>query len=196
MSKSVDTLDVAHAESASNVIALGCDLTPPPAEVGDGLSRCLRQSEHRESVDFEDLAQSARRRRKVANGLPRQKGLGMDFRITDGPIDATTHVIEPHGEIDLASAPDLRATLDAATDAGARHVVVDFEDVAFMDSRGLGVLLSAQRKLRARERKLIVVCDDPLIRRVFEITGLTDVLNVTPSCRESPLGAQGFAAAS
>jgi anti-sigma B factor antagonist len=118
----------------------------------------------------------------------------MDFRITDGPIDATTHVIEPHGEIDLASAPDLRATLDAATDAGARHVVVDFEDVAFMDSRGLGVLLSAQRKLRARERKLIVVCDDPLIRRVFEITGLTDVLNVTPSCREALLAAHEFAA--
>jgi anti-sigma B factor antagonist len=158
-------------------------------------SAACGQSEHRASDDFEDLAQSAGRLRKVADGL-RQKGLGMDFRITDGPIDATTHVIQPHGEIDLDSAPGLKATLDAATAAGARHVLVDFQDVAFLDSKGIGVLLSAQRKLRARDGTLIVVCDDPLLRRIFDITGLTDVLNVRPSCREALLAAQEFAAAS
>jgi anti-anti-sigma factor len=120
----------------------------------------------------------------------------MDLWITEGPINATTCVIEPHGEIDLATAPNLRAALDAATEAGARHVLVDFEDVAFLDSMGIGVLLSAQRKLRARDGKLIVVCNDPLIRRVFEIAGLTEVLNITPSRREALLAAGEFASAS
>jgi anti-sigma B factor antagonist len=119
----------------------------------------------------------------------------MDFQITDGPIDATTHGIEPHGEIDLANAGDFKARLDAATDAGARYVVVDFEDVGFVDSNGIAVLLSAQRRLRAHGGKLIVICSDPLIRRVFEITGLIDILNVTPSRRKALLARDEFAAA-
>ena len=120
----------------------------------------------------------------------------MDRRSTEGPIHATTRVVEPHGDIDLATVPNLKAALDAARDAGARYVVVDFEYVAFLDSTGIGVLLSAERKLRARGGKLIVVCDTPLIRRVFEIAGLTDVLNVTPSRREALLAAREFARAS
>jgi anti-anti-sigma factor len=119
----------------------------------------------------------------------------MDFRITDGPIDATTHLIEPHGEIDLANAGDFKARLDAATDAGVRYVVVDFEDVGFFDSTGIGVLLSAQRKLSARGGTVVVICSDPAIRRVFEITGLVDVLNVTRSRREALLATGEFAAA-
>jgi anti-sigma B factor antagonist len=124
---------------------------------------------------------------------PRQKGLGMDLRIAERPIDATTRVIEPHGEIDLATAPNLKAALDAAIDEGARYVLVDFADVAFLDSTGIGVLLSVERKLRARDGALIVVCDDPLIRRVFEISGLTDVLNIRPSRRAALSAAGEFA---
>jgi anti-sigma B factor antagonist len=120
----------------------------------------------------------------------------MDLRSTEGPNHAMTRVVEPHGDIDLATAPNLKAALDAARDEGARYVVVDFEDVAFLDSTGIGVLLSAERKLRARGGKLIVVCDAPLIRRVFEIAGLTDVLNITPSRREALLAAGEFAGAS
>jgi anti-sigma B factor antagonist len=82
-----------------------------------------------------------------------------------------------------------------AMDPSARYVLVDFEDVAFLDSTGIGVLLSAERKLRARDGKLIVVCDVLLIRRVFEIAGLTDVLNITPSRREALLAAGEFARA-
>lgn len=116
----------------------------------------------------------------------------MNFGITEGPLGATMHVVEPHGEIDLSNAPDLKATLAAAMDAGARHLIVDFEDLTFIDSAGIGVLLSAQRKVQAGGGNLIVVCNDPSIRRVFEITGVIDVLHVTPSRREALLLTQDF----
>jgi anti-sigma B factor antagonist len=119
----------------------------------------------------------------------------MDLWITDGPLDATTHVIQPHGDVDLATAPNLKATLDAAIDTGARYVLMDFGDVGFVDSRGIDVLLSAQRRLRARDGKLIIVCNQPQIRRVFEITGLTAVFDGTPLGREALLAAEEFAAA-
>jgi anti-sigma B factor antagonist len=117
----------------------------------------------------------------------------MDLRIAERPRDATTRVIEPQGEIDLATAPNLKAALDAAIDEGARYVLVDFADVAFLDSTGIGVLLSTERKLRPRDGKLIVVCDDPLIRRVFELGGLTDVLNIRPSRRAALSAVEEFA---
>jgi len=120
----------------------------------------------------------------------------MDFGITEGPLGATTHLGEPHGEIDLSNAPDLKATLDAVLDAGARYVIVDFEDLRFIDSTGVAVLLSAQRKVQARGGNLIVVCNDPSVRRVFEITGLIDVLHVTPSRREALFLTQDFTEAS
>jgi anti-sigma B factor antagonist len=61
-----------------------------------------------------------------------------------------------------------------------------------VDSTGIGVLLSAQRRLQARGGSLIVVCSDPLILRVFEITSLTKVLNVTPSRHDAMLAVQRF----
>jgi anti-sigma B factor antagonist len=119
----------------------------------------------------------------------------MDLWITDGPLDATTHVIEPHGDIDLDTVPYFKATLDAAVDTGVRYVLVDLEDVGFVDSSGIGVLLSAQRKLRPRDGKVLVICIHPQIRRLFEITGLTAVSNTAPLGREVFLATEQFAAA-
>jgi anti-anti-sigma factor len=120
----------------------------------------------------------------------------MDFGITEGPLDATTHVVEPHGEIDLSNVSDLKGTFDAAMDSGARYLIVDFEELTFIDSTGIGVLLSTQRKAQARGGNVIVVCNDPSVRRVFEITGLLDVLHVTPLRREALMLAQDFTEAS
>jgi anti-sigma B factor antagonist len=117
----------------------------------------------------------------------------MDFGITVAPLDATTYVVEPHGVTDLASAPAFKATLDAVTNA-ARWVVVDFDDVTFIDSTAIGVLLSTQRKLRAHDGTVIVVCNDPLITRIFDITGLIDVFNVRRSRRAALVAVQELAA--
>jgi anti-sigma B factor antagonist len=114
----------------------------------------------------------------------------MDSEIAEDSIGGATHVIEPHGEIDLASAAKVKAAVDAAADAGACYVIVDLEDVGFVDSTGIGVLLSSQRKLQARGGNLIVVCSDPLILRVFEVTSLIKVLNVTPSRHDALLAVQ------
>jgi len=53
--------------------------------------------------------------------------------------------------------PDLKASLGAAIDAGVTYLIVDFEELTFIDSTGIGVLLGAQRKLQARGGNAIVV---------------------------------------
>jgi anti-anti-sigma regulatory factor len=93
----------------------------------------------------------------------------MDFGITDGAIDERTHVIEPHGEIDLATVPLLKARVDA-------H---------FIDSSGLGIMLSAHGRLEAAGGMLVIACADDLICRVFTIAGVRDVLNVQKTRRDA-----------
>jgi hypothetical protein len=53
-------------------------------------------------------------------------------------------------------------------------VVVDLSRVSFIDSSGLGVLVGALKRVRERGA-LSLVCPEPRVRRVFEITGLTQV---------------------
>src|SRR5437899_4231442 len=65
-------------------------------------------------------------RHRVAAG--RVERTRMDSGTEDGLIAGATHVIEPHGEIDLASAAKVKAAVDAAADAGARYVIVDLEN--------------------------------------------------------------------
>jgi anti-sigma B factor antagonist len=116
------------------------------------------------------------------------------FDITDGPVNSQTHVVEPHGEIDLATTRLMRSRMRRVLDGSPRFVIVDLEDVMFIDSSGLGLLVSVERELKQRNGALIVVCPHPTVRRAFEITALDKVLNLQASLRDALLHAQDFAA--
>ena len=117
------------------------------------------------------------------------------FRMTTAALDGDTHVVELQGELDLATTPYVAAALDAALESGKRFVVLDLGEVAFVDSTTLSVMLAAHRRLEARGGRLVTVCTDPLVARVFEITGLMHTLGVTSSRREALGQAQHFAPA-
>ena len=109
----------------------------------------------------------------------------MSFGITDGLLKDYGYVIEPHGEIDLVTAHELKARLLEAVDEGRRFILVDLDDVHFIDSTGLGVLLSVQRKLQQVSGTLMVVRPQDTVRRVFDITSLWDPLRVRDSREEA-----------
>lgn len=87
-------------------------------------------------------------------------------------------VVTPEGELDLATSPVLREALGAACDAGAVTVVLDLALVTFLDSTTLGVLVGANKRLRAAGGRLITVnvSGEPL--RVMELTGLAGAFEV------------------
>ena len=87
-------------------------------------------------------------------------------------------VLEVGGEVDVYTAPRLRERLVELIDAGSRHVVVDLGRVDFLDSTGLGVLVGALKRVRSNDGDLYLVCTQPRIRKVFEVTGLTKVFSL------------------
>jgi anti-anti-sigma factor len=79
------------------------------------------------------------------------------------------------GEIDAHSAPSLAAALGDMPDA--TRVVADFAGVTFMDSSGLRVLLDAALQATAAGKTFAIAHPQAAIRRVVEISGLTEHLH-------------------
>ena len=80
------------------------------------------------------------------------------------------------GEIDIACAPALSDALDVAILDSIGAFVIDLCDVEFLDSSGLGALLRARAMLGREDRALAVVCPQGPVRRLFDVTGISDVL--------------------
>ena len=85
-------------------------------------------------------------------------------------------VVGVAGEIDVATAPAVERAL---ADAGvAKRVVLDLSECAFIDSSGLRTLLGARSAAATAGGSLVLVVSDPGIMRVFEVTGLGDLLEI------------------
>ena len=99
------------------------------------------------------------------------------------PVDCIRHtVLTLDGEIDLAAAPSVRASLAAIVqDELARDVVIDLRDVTFMDSTGVGALLSAYRHLKLQQRTLVLAQPQPIVARVLGITNVARLFPVVDS---------------
>ena len=104
----------------------------------------------------------------------------MDLRL-DVSQRGEWSVVEVGGEVDVATAPRLREQLIALVADGRYRIVVSLEAVDFIDSTGLGVLISGLKRVRTHDGDFAVVCSEPRILKVFEITGLDAVFNVAPT---------------
>ena len=82
------------------------------------------------------------------------------------------------GELDMATAPELRERLGAALDAGVTRIVVDLREVTFVDSVGLAAVLHARSRLLADGRLALVVVPDSYAQLVLEIAGMPRALAI------------------
>jgi anti-sigma B factor antagonist len=95
-------------------------------------------------------------------------------RLADG-----TAVIEIRGEIDVASADELRRTLiDTATNTRPVRLVVDMLHVTFVDSTGIGALAAGQNAARSVGVEFAVSNPAPFVRQQLRMMGLSDAFGV------------------
>ena len=93
-------------------------------------------------------------------------------------IDRGLPVIAVVGEIDVATAPQLREALHEVIAQGNGTVVLDLLGVTFLDSTALGVLVGGLKRCRELGGDLNVVVTDARIKKIFEITGLNKVFPI------------------
>jgi anti-sigma B factor antagonist len=107
-------------------------------------------------------------------------GVDQEFQIEER-VGTHPRVVAVSGEIDVATAPQLRECLHGVIAQGETTVVLDLLGVTFLDSTALGVLVGALKRCRELGGELHVVVADSRIVKIFEITGLTSVFTIADS---------------
>jgi anti-anti-sigma factor len=92
-----------------------------------------------------------------------------------------SEIVQPAGELDHHTAELLRAPLDEAIERGRVRLVIDCSRLDFCDSTGLNVLLGARLKAEAGGGGVHLAGMQPVVARVFEITGAEAVFTVHDS---------------
>jgi anti-sigma B factor antagonist len=94
-------------------------------------------------------------------------------------------VLSVGGGVDVYTAPQLRQRLIELVEEGSQHIVVDMEQVEFLDSTGLGVLVGGLKRVRALDGSLRLVCSQERILKIFRITGLEKVFGIYSTVDEA-----------
>ncbi|MEV6608943.1 STAS domain-containing protein [Kutzneria sp. NPDC051319] len=108
--------------------------------------------------------------------------------VVDRPAEGVV-VATVSGEVDMLTAPSLRAVVAAELD-DCKVLVIDLSAVGFLGSAGLAVLVEASHEAQRQQVELRLVASGRSVRRPLEITGLTEVLTTFPS-RDDAVGAPG-----
>lgn len=87
------------------------------------------------------------------------------------------------GEVDIYTAPDLKKELLGLTLQQGNTVIVDLSNVNYMDSTGIGVFISALKSTKENDSQLKLVNLQSQVMRLFEITGLNEIIDIQPEIR-------------
>ena len=101
----------------------------------------------------------------------------MDLSVSTSDHGALT-IVHVGGDIHFYTAPLLREALQTLGAAGRTDLIVDLEEVTFMDSTGLGVLVGRLKLVRGQNGTLRIVSSQDRILKVFKITGLDKVFHI------------------
>ena len=94
-------------------------------------------------------------------------------------------VVTLAGEIDLHKAPEVHRALIGACEEKPRNLVVNLEQVTYMDSSGIGTLVEVFRRVNSYEGKLGLCGVGPRVRSLFEITKLDKFFKIYPTEAEA-----------
>ena len=82
------------------------------------------------------------------------------------------------GEIDIATAPSLRERLHSLLADGRHKLIIDLDDVGFLDSTALGVLVGAVKQARLHGGDVELRGVSPSAKSVFDVSGLSQVFGI------------------
>ena len=99
-------------------------------------------------------------------------------------LAAPVKVIQPTGILDVTNCSQLRREIVEVATAGFRNVLVDCQNLTFMDSSGLAALVLASQKVREVNSQLSICSIDRQIKMLFELSSMDDILETFPSRTE------------
>lgn len=90
-----------------------------------------------------------------------------------------THIVRLEGRFDAHSAPEIAAWLAQSLTMSPERIVVNLNQVPFIDSAALAVLVDAYKRCAAQGSQLVIACPSQSVRIILELTRLDLVLPTT-----------------
>jgi len=90
-------------------------------------------------------------------------------------------VIGVDGQLIVGNRHELKQRLTEALEGGERKFLIDFSNTGYIDSSGLGVLVSLSRKIREADGELRLAGLNEDLRTLFELTKLDTLFNIADS---------------
>ncbi|MEI5907121.1 anti-sigma F factor antagonist [Bacillus spongiae] len=91
-------------------------------------------------------------------------------------------LIRLSGELDHHTAATLREqATNLIEEHRITHIVLNLENLTFMDSSGLGVILGRYKQIKQQNGEMVVCAISPSVKRLFDLSGLFKIIRMEPS---------------
>lgn len=87
-------------------------------------------------------------------------------------------VVKPSGILDNLTTQKLRQDIDDLLSSGANTILVDFQDVTFMNSSGLGALVAILKNVRAQNAQLFLCSLSEQVKMIFALTKMDRIFQI------------------
>jgi anti-sigma B factor antagonist len=99
-------------------------------------------------------------------------------------MTSSVRVVQPSGILDGTQASQFRQEISELVQAQTEVIIIDFKDVTFMDSSGLGALVLSLKAVRAAGAKMFICSINEQIKMLFELTSVDQVFEIFPSLED------------
>jgi anti-anti-sigma factor len=100
-------------------------------------------------------------------------------------LSQNSQIIRLSGELDIHSAPEFKDEVLSQLNQGFNTIIIDLDELHFMDSRGLGTFIGLSRSLKDKGGSLKLVCSNQTILKIFQRTGLSDIFRLFDNREEA-----------
>ena len=97
-------------------------------------------------------------------------------------MERSTLIIRLEGELDHHTSEMVREKIEKELDKGiVNNLLFNLEELSFMDSSGLGVVLGRYKQIKQLHGEMVVCAISPPIKRLFDMSGLFKIIRLEPT---------------
>jgi len=89
-------------------------------------------------------------------------------------------VLTLKGNLDTSAVPDLEGRISGLIEAGHSLLVISLEEIDYVSSNGLGLLLAAHRRLERQGGRLCLAGVSDEVLHIMEVLGFTQIIRILP----------------
>ncbi len=107
-------------------------------------------------------------------------GIKIEVEEVDGKV-----VVHIDGRLDAPSAPTLEKKLNLLIDEGKFNLLLDFSKVEYLSSAGMRLLLSASKKIKLKDGKIVIFSIHDDVMDIIKLAGFDKILNICRTEQEA-----------